>query len=64
MLFTLPLFLALQTAPASQSTPPSGDTAAYWQQEVRYRITARLARTLEAPGPADRIPRDTTSPPG
>lgn len=42
MLFTLPLFLALQTAPASQSTPPSGDTAAYWQQEVRYRIRARL----------------------
>ena len=42
MLFTLPLFLALQTVPASQSTPPSGDTASYWQQEIRYRIRARL----------------------
>ena len=48
MLFTLPLFLALQTAPASQTTPPSGNPADYWQQEVRYRISARLDESREA----------------
>ena len=39
----LPLLLALQQpSPLSQTTPPSGDTTGYWQQRVRYVITATL----------------------
>ena len=39
------LVLALQqqaTSPVSPTTPPSADTAGYWQQRADYRITARL----------------------
>ena len=47
----LSLALALQLAAAS--TPPSGDTAGYWQQRVHYRIAATLdepSATLRASG--------------
>ena len=59
----LPLLLAFQQAttpaivqgpaPVQATTPPSRDTAGYWQQRADYRITARLneqAQRLEARG--------------
>jgi hypothetical protein len=46
MLLALAL-AAVQQQPAVYSTPPSGDTAGYWQQRVRYTITATLD---EGPG--------------
>ena len=39
---TLLLVLQQATSPASPTTPPSADTAGYWQQRADYRITARL----------------------
>src|SRR5918911_104195 len=41
----LPLLLALQQAVAF-TTPPSGDTVGYWQQDVAYTIVARLDEQL------------------
>src|SRR5688500_261621 len=37
-----PLQRTAAAQPRSFSTPPSGDTLGYWQQQVRYRIVATL----------------------
>ena len=46
----LTLLLALQqaTSPVSPTTPPSADTAGYWQQRADYRISARLDEARSA----------------
>ncbi|HET7583700.1 MAG TPA: M1 family metallopeptidase [Gemmatimonadaceae bacterium] len=42
MIAVLPLLLVLQQTPQSATTPPSGDTTGYWQQQVHYTVAARL----------------------
>ncbi|CAA9294293.1 MAG: hypothetical protein AVDCRST_MAG11-352, partial [uncultured Gemmatimonadaceae bacterium] len=42
MLLALGLAAALHQSPAASSTPPSGDTAGYWQQRADYTIAATL----------------------
>ena len=45
---TLLLVLQQATSPVSPTTPPSADTAGYWQQRADYRITARLDEARSA----------------